>query len=115
MQLTENEGDLDGMSVALDEALHAFSEVGDRWGLATTLSELSSLRILRGDLDGAEQALEETRTLMAELGASAGGAMMQLRLADVRTRRGEFYAARRMLLESLDERERFAEERPCSR
>jgi predicted ATPase len=110
VQLTENEGDIDGMSVALDEALHAFGEVGDRWGLAATLSELSSLRILRGDLDGAEQALEETRSLMAELGASDGGAMMRLRLADVRTRRGDFYAARRMLLESLDERERFAEE-----
>lgn len=69
VQLTENDGDLEGMRVALDEAIRAFGEVGDRWGLAATLSELAGLRILSGDLDGAESALEQTRSLMAELGA----------------------------------------------
>jgi predicted ATPase/DNA-binding SARP family transcriptional activator len=110
VQLSENDGDVEGMGAALDEALRAFGQVGDRWGLATTLSELSSLRILHGDLDGAEQALEQTRSLMGELGASDGGATMRLRLADVRARRGDLAGARRTLLESLDERERFAEE-----
>ena len=36
-----------------------FGEVGDRWGLGTTLAELAGLRILEGDLDGAESALEQ--------------------------------------------------------
>ena len=111
VQMFENDGDLDRMRVALDEAIAAFEEVGDRWGLATTLSEFSSLHVLVGDLDGAEAALERTRSLMTELGASDGGAMLRLRLADVRARRGDFEGARQMLLESLDERERFAEER----
>ena len=110
VQITENDGDMEGMRVALDEALRAFGEIGDRWGLATTLSELSSLRIVTGDLDGAEQALERTRSLMAELGASAGGGITHLRLADVRARRGDLEGARRLLLDSLDEQERFAEE-----
>ena len=111
VQLTENDGDLEGMRAAVDEALRAFTEVGDRWGLATTLSEASSLRILDGDLDGAESALEQTQTLMAELGASVGGGAMQLRLADVRTRRGDLEGARRLLEEGLEEQDRFAEER----
>ena len=88
----------------------AFAEVGDRWGLATTLSELSSLLILDGDLDGAEHALEQTQSLMAELGASDGGAMMQLRLADVRARRGDLEGARRCSWRTST-KERFAEER----
>jgi predicted ATPase/DNA-binding SARP family transcriptional activator len=110
VQISENEGDMEGMAAALDEAIRAFAEVGDRWGLATTMSELSSQRILTGDLVGAEQALEQTRSLMTELGSSDGGGMLRLRLADVRGRRGDLDGARRMLLESLEERERFAEE-----
>jgi predicted ATPase/DNA-binding SARP family transcriptional activator len=110
VQLTENDGDMEGMRVALDDALSAFREVGDRWGLATTLSELSSLCVLTGDLDGAEDALQQTQSLMAELGGYDGGGMMQLRLADVSARRGDLDRARRMLEESLDERQRFAEE-----
>ena len=111
VQIAENDGDLDGMRVALDEALQAFAEVGDRWGLATTLTELSSLRILDGDLDGAENALERTKALMAELGASNGGGMVRLRQADVRARRGDLEGARNLLVQSLEEQERFAEER----
>ncbi len=111
VQLAENDGDLERMRVTLDDALAAFADVGDRWGLATTLSELSSLRVLVGDLDGAEEALQRTGSLMAELGASDGGEMVRLRLADVRARRGDLDGARTMLLASLDERELFAEQR----
>ena len=110
VQITENEGDMEGMAAALDEAIRAFAEVGDRWGLATTMSELSGLRILDGDLDGAEAALEQTRSLMTELGSADGGGMLRMRLADVRGRRGDLEGARQMLVESLDERERYAEE-----
>jgi tetratricopeptide (TPR) repeat protein len=110
VQILENEGDVDGMREALDESLRAFTEVGDRWGLATTLSELSSLRVLEGDLDGAEQALQQTQSLLAELGASDGGGMVRMRLSDVRARQGDLTGAQRMLRESLEERERYAEE-----
>ena len=110
VQITENEGDIEGLRAALDESVAAFGEVGDRWGLATTLAELAGLRVLEGDLDGAESALEQTRSLMAELGARNDGAMMGLRLADVRARRGDHEGARAMLAAELDARERFAEE-----
>ena len=68
VQITENEGDVEGLRAALDESVEAFGEVGDRWGLATTLAELSGLRILEGDLDGAERALEQSGVLMDEAG-----------------------------------------------
>jgi len=110
VQLAENEGDLEAMRDALDESMRAFGEVGDRWGLGTTLSELSSLRIVLGDLDGAEEALERTRSLMAELGADDGGRMLRLRFADVRGRRGDLEGARAMLAASLEDGDRFDEE-----
>jgi predicted ATPase/DNA-binding SARP family transcriptional activator len=110
VQLTGNDGDIDGMRLALEEALQAFGEIGDRWGLATTLSELSSLRIFDGDLDGAEAAIEQTQSLMDELGASNSGGMVQMRLADLRARRGDLEGARALLTNSLTEQERFAEE-----
>lgn len=110
MQIAENEGDLDTMRAALDEAVAAFTAVGDRWGLATTQSERSSLLVLDGDLDGAERALAQTQELLAELGTSAIGGMVQLRLADIRARRGDLDGATEMLLESLEERESYSEE-----
>jgi predicted ATPase/DNA-binding SARP family transcriptional activator len=110
VQLAENDGDLETMQAALDESLRAFGEIGDRWGLATTLSELSSLRIVAGDLDGAEEALKRTRVLMTELGSDDAGGMLRMRLADVRARRGDLEGARTMLAASLGERERFEEE-----
>jgi predicted ATPase/DNA-binding SARP family transcriptional activator len=110
VQFAENDGDLEGMRVALDESLAAFGEIGDRWGLAVTLSELSSLRLMDGDLDGAEHALEQTRALMAELGAREDNGMILLRLADVRARRGDLEGARSLLQRELDSKEHYAEE-----
>ena len=110
VQITENEGDIEGLRAALDESVAAFGEVGDRWGLGATLAELAGLRVLEGDLDGAESALEQTRALMAELGARNDNAMIGLRLADVRARRGDHEGARAMLAAELDARERYPEE-----
>ena len=110
VQITENEGDLEGLRAALDESVAAFREVGDRWGLGATLAELAGLRVLEGDLDGAETALEQTRSLMAELGARNDNAMIGLRLADVRVRRGDDEGARAILVAELDARERYPEE-----
>ncbi len=110
VQITENEGDVEGLRAALDESVEAFGEVGDRWGLATTLAELSGLRILEGDLDGAERALEQSGVLMDELGTRADNVMIRLRLADVRARRGDVEGARAMLAAEIDARERYPEE-----
>ena len=110
VQMAENDGDLAKMRTALDEAIAAFTKVGDRWGLATTLSERSSLLILDGDLDGAEDAIKLTQALLAELGTSAIGGMVQLRLADIRIRRGDLEGAVELLLARLEERESYSEE-----
>jgi len=111
VQITENEGDIEGMRIALDASLQAFGAVGDRWGLGATLSELAGLRTLDGDLDGAESALLRARSLMAELGAQDDSAMLQLRLADVRARRGDLAGARDQLERDLAGASLFTEER----
>ncbi len=110
VQITENEGDVEGLRAALDESVAAFGEVGDRWGLGTTLAELAGLRILEGDLDGAESALEQSRALMNELAPRADNVMITLRLADVRARRGDVEGARAMLAAEMGARERYPEE-----
>jgi predicted ATPase/DNA-binding SARP family transcriptional activator len=110
VQIYENEGDTDALRDALDESVAAFREVGDRWGLGTTLTELAGLRIVEGDLDGAEDALEQSRSLMVELGGRNDNVMIGLRLADVRTRRGDNEGARAALAAELDAREHYPEE-----
>jgi predicted ATPase len=110
VQVYENEGDTDALRAALDESVAAFREVGDRWGLGTTLAELAGLRIVEGDLDGAEDALEQSRSLMVELGGRDDNVMIGLRLSDVRTRRGDNEGARAALAAELDAREHYPEE-----
>jgi predicted ATPase len=109
IQVAENEGEVEAMRTGLDEALAAFTAVGDRWGLAMTLSELSGLRILEGDLDGAERALEQTQSLLSELGAPDGG-RLEMRMADILARRGDLQGAREVLCRNLREHERSPEE-----
>ncbi|MGX6449015.1 ATP-binding protein, partial [Patulibacter sp. S7RM1-6] len=93
-QAAENDGNVAGMRLHLEEALTAFRELGERWGLTTALSALSSLRLIEGDLDGAAAALEEARALLQEVGAEGDNAHLLVDLADVRWRRGDLQGAR---------------------
>ena len=82
-------------------AIERFRSVGDRWGLAASLSELASLYMVDGDLDAAEAALVESERLLAELGSGSPSGMTLMRRADLLTRRGDHVAARDLLQEAL--------------
>jgi predicted ATPase/DNA-binding SARP family transcriptional activator len=101
-QAAENVGDVEGMARHLDEALGAFRALGERWGLTTTLSSLSTLRMLEDDLDGAAAALEEARGLFQELGAESDNARLLLDIAGVRWRQGDVAGAQRSARRSRD-------------
>jgi predicted ATPase/DNA-binding SARP family transcriptional activator len=101
-QAAENVGDIEGMRRHLEEALVAFRALGERWGLTTTLSSLSNLRMLEDDLDGAAAALEEARALFQEVGADNDNARLLLDIASVRWRQGDLEGARDYARRSRD-------------
>lgn len=92
-QWAENEGDVPAMRARFEEARAAFGALGERWGLAATLTGLSGVAMLEDDLETAATTLEEARRLLADLGADADNAMLHLRLADVRGRQGDLDGA----------------------
>jgi len=100
-QISENLGELEEMRGHIGVAIERFRSAGDRWGLAASLSELASLRMVDGDLDAAETALVESERLLAELGSGAPSGMTLMRRADLLTRRGDHVAARDLLQEAL--------------
>jgi predicted ATPase/DNA-binding SARP family transcriptional activator len=101
-QAAENEGDVEGVRRHVEEALVAFRALGERWGLATTLSSLGNLLLLEEDLDGAAAALEEARALLQEVGADSDNARLLLDIAGVRWRRGDLEGARDYARRSRD-------------
>jgi predicted ATPase/DNA-binding SARP family transcriptional activator len=90
----ENDGDVEGVRRHVEEALVAFRALGERWGLAATLSALGGLLTLEDDLEGAAAALEEARALLQEVGADSDNARLLLDIAGVRWRRGDLQGAR---------------------
>jgi predicted ATPase/DNA-binding SARP family transcriptional activator len=95
--IAENNGDIDGMREDTEVALAEFRELGERWGLGSTLRTLAMLRTLDGDLVGAEAAYREALTLMSEMGSREDEAFLRVRMADVAARRGDFLRAYELL------------------
>jgi predicted ATPase len=98
-RLAENEGDLEGVRKDTDAALDAFSALGDRWGMASTLPMAASLRLYDGDLDGALARLTRARELSSEFGRLDfdDALFLSIQIADVHLRRGDVPAARASL------------------
>jgi predicted ATPase/DNA-binding SARP family transcriptional activator len=67
--LMDNAGTLGGVADQLDEAIEGFREVGDRWGLATSMGQRATLESYAGRADAALATLEQTMPLLEELGA----------------------------------------------
>ncbi|MFG1603733.1 BTAD domain-containing putative transcriptional regulator [Actinoplanes sp. NPDC049265] len=90
-QLAENQGHGDQLRVDVAAALDCFTEVGDRWGLATALPMRAVLREYDGDLDGALADLSRARTLAGEFGSLSLGdeIFIDLRWVDLSMRRGD--------------------------
>lgn len=100
--IAENEGDIDRMRSEAEVALEQFSRIGDRWGLAGTLSHIALARTLDGDLEGAVSAYQEAAAHLDALGARGDTSMLKLRLAGVLVRLERFDEARQCLREASE-------------
>jgi hypothetical protein len=68
-QLKENLGDIAGAEQHLEQAMDRFQQIGDRWGMATSLGALSRIRSVHGNLAGAIEADTRSLALVEELEA----------------------------------------------
>jgi len=90
----ENEGQLTEMRDDIDAAYADFEQIGDRWGLSTTLTARGNIRAMDGDNAGAIDDYERALRYAKELGSADDDSFIQLRLAGLRLRNGELVAAR---------------------
>jgi hypothetical protein len=92
--LHENSGELEAMRSALGLAYDDFVQIGDRWGLSTTLIARAQLATLDGRLDDAVADFTAARRYVREMVSTEDDIYLHIRLADLLIRRGEFDAAR---------------------
>jgi len=92
--LLANEGDLDRARPVFETGRELFAGIGDRWGLAMTLSSLGELRESAGDRDGAEAAVTEAMGLVQGLGVTDDWAHLLVRRSTYRARAGRLGEAR---------------------
>ncbi|MEN3358815.1 MAG: hypothetical protein V7637_2797 [Mycobacteriales bacterium] len=90
----ENSGDIVRLRSAVAAAVAEFRGIGERWGLAGSLTSQARLSTLDGDLAGATAAYEEATGLQRELGARGDQGMLRIWLADLRARQGDLNGAR---------------------
>jgi tetratricopeptide (TPR) repeat protein len=93
----ENEGDLPRMRESATEAYATFTELGDRWGLSSTLVTRARLSTLEGRIADAVADYEEAARHVVALGSSDDDLYIRLRLADLYARLGELDRARAQL------------------
>jgi predicted ATPase len=104
--LHENEGHFDEHRGYLKRALEAYREVGDRWGLASTLAATGNARLADGDAAGSVEAYAEAHRLMAEITANEDASYTRSRLAAAYARGGDLPRARAELAAALVDAER---------
>jgi predicted ATPase/DNA-binding SARP family transcriptional activator len=105
--IAENAGDVDGLRRDSADSYERFAQLGDRWGMAITLSALGGVLMMDGDLAGAITAFEKSMAMLGELRAGDDVAEQLLRLATARARSGDLSGARRdtvLALEKAEER-----------
>ncbi len=95
--IAENAGDAAAMRESLALAHEGFAELGERWGLGTTLSALGNVRLTDGDLEGALEAYEASSQMMQQLSSLDDAAQVVIRMAMVRARKGDVEVARKEL------------------
>lgn len=90
----ENRGYAPGLAADLVAAADGFREVGDRWGLAMALHQLSEYRALLGDAERARSGYEEALRLMREVHAEDDVGQLRVRLAMLDAAQGRTETAR---------------------
>jgi tetratricopeptide (TPR) repeat protein len=96
-----NGGDMAAMGRDLDAAVTAFREAGERWGLATSLTYLASVRAVFGEFDSAIVGLQEAIGLLRELDPDDDTVLQRVWIADARRQQGDAEGARSDLLEVI--------------
>jgi tetratricopeptide (TPR) repeat protein len=104
--LHENEGHFDEHRGYLKRALEGYREVGDRWGLASTLAATGNAQLADGDVAGSVEAYAEAHRLMAEITANEDASYTRTRLAAAYARGGDLPRARAELAAAKVEAER---------
>jgi predicted ATPase/DNA-binding SARP family transcriptional activator len=99
--LAENEGRAEEAEREAIGALEAFRKLGDRWGQATSLSQISQRRTLRADHAGAVAAYEESISLVSQLGALDDLPELYARMAAQRARAGDLDGAEHAVRQGL--------------
>lgn len=98
--LAENEGDFDTFANRVPQALAAFDEIGDRWGIGTASSQLAEIKRAHGELDDSLRLLDRVRTAMSELQARDDETMALIWAARLHQDKGDLVAARKVLAEA---------------
>ena len=93
--------DAEGAEAALDVALAAYEETGDRLGQARCLARLATTYLRQRRHDEATKTLETCRALFFELGSVAEAATVSLQMADVLVARGRYSEAAVIFREQL--------------
>ena len=93
----ENFGEPEKMRIDATASLELFSQLEDRWGMASASSALAQLSMLDGDIQAAIDRFEQSADYLAEFGATSDASMMHLRLADLYVRLGNMEAAQQQL------------------
>ena len=96
-----NQGDYTAARVMHEESLAIKRELGNKFGIATSLSNLGSVAADQGDYGGARVLYEESLTIVRELGNKSGIATSLHGLGNVAKNEGDYGRARVLLEESL--------------
>ncbi|MFB4285535.1 BTAD domain-containing putative transcriptional regulator [Nonomuraea sp. MTCD27] len=105
------QGDMTTGAQARRDALHAFEQAGDRWGMVMALLAISMDEDVRGNYEQAIWAAERAVAISSELGTEEHLAWSKGRLAAARARSGDLAGA----LQDLDAGLRQARERGLRR
>jgi predicted ATPase/tetratricopeptide (TPR) repeat protein len=97
--LRANHGQLDSALDDFTAAVEGFRAVGERWGLATSLTWLANVRTVQEDPAGAVAALEESIRLLRELDPDDDGVVQRVWVAVARSQQGDAAQARAELLD----------------
>ncbi|MFJ5721662.1 AfsR/SARP family transcriptional regulator [Streptomyces sp. NPDC093149] len=100
--LAMHTGDVTHAKGLLTRARTGFEELGERWGLAITLSTLGSILRLSGELSGALAMNEQATRYFRELGMEEYTIENEVQSALLRARAGDVDGGRRQLEDLLD-------------
>lgn len=105
-QASINAGRIDRVDEHFEAALAGFRSVGDRWGMAFSLSGQAEVHAWRGEHRASVARFEESLRLMAELGTMEDGPYIFMRLSNELWLLGEEDRATELLTTSLRMAER---------